>query len=272
LEWNRSAHSQSLETLQAIGAQNFCLRCHSEDYRRDPSLTVQTAQFAIECVTCHSSHTTGVQGTSQLRKSQYALCTECHNGTNGGTRPITPGSEVHHPMQEMYEGRGMPGVEVNPSAHFLAADDGGGPVCSSCHFPETAKSGVITTWDGGMVKSGDISSHLLTPVLPGHAVAGEPTSCSACHSFPNNVGQSIIDQRQTATRGKLDVLEGWLAQLKAAGQTANEDYKYGITAHSFVASDGSDGFHNFPYATDILDTATDKVDGYRFLYLPTLLK
>ncbi len=274
LEWDRSAHSDALKTLKDSGqAANFCLRCHSEDYRRDPEhVTVATAEFSIECVTCHTTHAPGAPGTSQLIKSQYALCVQCHNGTNGGTRPITPGEAVHQPMQEMYEGRGMPGVETDPSTHFLSSDAGGGPICSSCHLPKTAKSAVITTWDGGMAKSGDIASHLLIPAFPGHAVAGEPTSCSACHSFPASVAQGIIDQRQTGTVAKLGEMDGWLAKMKAAGLANNADYKYGVTASSFVTTDGSKGFHNYPYAQSILDTGLGKVNGYRFLYLPTLLK
>lgn len=271
LEWQRSKHATALDTLKDSGhAQTFCLACHSEDYRRDPgNVTVATAQFTIECVTCHASHDPGAPGTSQLLLPQYQLCVQCHNGTSGGARPITPGDTVHHPMQEMYEGRGMPGVAPNPSSHYRATDGGGGPVCSSCHFVRTAKSGVYTNWDNGAIRKGDIASHLLLPVLPGEAVAGEPTACSECHNWGNTALQGVIDMRQNSTQAKLDELDGWLARLMGVDSA---EVKLAHTAHSFVEGDGSTGFHNYPYAQSILDMAIDAVDDYRFLYMPTLLR
>ena len=84
--------------------------------------------------------------------------------------------------------------------------------------------------------------------------------------------QSIIDARQTSTDAKLEQLDGWLSQMHTGGLQNNADYKYGVTAHSFVESDGSAGFHNFPYAQAVLGHAINKVDGYGFLYLPVYLR
>ena len=269
-EWERSAHYEALESITSNShASDFCLACHSEDYRRDSgNVTVETAENTIECITCHATHDTGEEGTSQLLKPQYDLCVECHNGTGGGSRPIEPGDDAHHPMQEMYEGIGMPAVAPNPSKHFQSSDEGGGPVCSSCHFARTAKSATWTNWDNGLIKKGDIATHLLIPVMPGEAAETQPDACSTCHSWPKTVGQGIIDGRQDTVQTMLDDLADWLARLDGV---ENDDTAYAHTAYTFVDSDGSTGIHNFDYAQDILNAGTDRVDGYTFLYLPTLL-
>jgi len=270
IEWERSKHSMALDSIKSNEhARDFCLACHSEDYRRDPSnVTVETAQFTIECVTCHATHDPGAEGTSQLVKPQYDLCVQCHNGTGGGARPIQPGDTVHHPMQEMYEGVGFPGVADNPSTHFQEMDAEGGPVCSSCHFARTAKSGTWVKWDNGLIKKGDIATHLLKPPLPGDVKDDEPSACSTCHDWGNDPLQLIIDTRQNSTEQKLLTLHSWLKRLEGVD---NDDTKYAYTAASFVESDGSMGFHNFPYASAILDAGIDRVNDYKFIYLPSYL-
>ncbi|RME82684.1 MAG: hypothetical protein D6775_10255 [Caldilineae bacterium] len=271
-EWQRSKHAMALDSIKnSDHGSEVCLACHSEDYRRDPgNVTLETAQNTIECVTCHATHEAGAEGTSQLRMRQYELCVQCHNGTSGGTRPIQPGDTVHHPMQEMFEGTGMPNVAPNPSRHFQAVDEGGGPVCSSCHFARTAKSATWFNWDNGAIKAGDIASHLLKPVLPGNAAESEPDACSTCHSWPKASGQGIIDTRQNTIQGKLDELGMWLTRLNIGG-VSDDNTAFAKTADSFVASDGSRGVHNFGYAQDILDAAIDAVNDYTFTYMPTIL-
>ena len=67
----------------------------------------------------------------------------------------------------------------------------------------------------------------------------------------------------------MDDLQDWLMRLAGVD---NDDTKYAKTALSFVKSDGSTGFHNFPYAQDILNAGIDKVDDYTIIYLPTMLQ
>ena len=97
LEWIKSKHSQALDTLKASDdAAKSCLACHSEDYRRDrDNVTLDNAQFSVECATCHATHSPGQEGTSQLIKKPYDLCVECHNATSSGAHPIQIGAEVH---------------------------------------------------------------------------------------------------------------------------------------------------------------------------------
>lgn len=153
MEWDMSVHSMALEDLKASGhAQDSCLNCHAQDYRDDPeNVTLETAQFAIECVTCHTTHDTGT-GDHQLSASLYDTCVQCHNGHLPESGKFEAGATIHHPMQEMFEGIGFPDLADIPSRHFSQAESG--PVCSNCHFAPTAKSAV----------AGDISSHLLKPV------------------------------------------------------------------------------------------------------------
>ncbi|RME45790.1 MAG: hypothetical protein D6791_09880, partial [Chloroflexi bacterium] len=242
MEWEKSAHARSLEDLRASGhAQDFCLQCHSEDYRRAPAEgkpTVDTAKYPITCVTCHTTHEEGAEGTRQLAMSQYETCVQCHNGGLPESGKFEPGSTIHHPMQEMFEGIGFPGVEDMPSPHFTAE---GGPVCSSCHFPRTAKSAV----------PGDITSHLLKIAMPGEVAEGEPDSCTGCHTGASRERmQKIIDDRQAEIRAELDELQNLLDASQAISDTV--EYKTAYTAYSMVESEGSFGIHNYGYAKAIL--------------------
>ncbi|MFQ5854387.1 MAG: ethylbenzene dehydrogenase-related protein [Anaerolineae bacterium] len=247
MEWDKSAHARALEDLVALPfAQDFCLQCHSEDYRRAPEdakPTLATAEFSIECVTCHTTHDTGT-GDHQLSLSAYDTCVQCHNGTVGGAVPIALGDEVHHPHQEMFEGIGFPGIADIPSRHFSQAESG--PVCSNCHFTPTAKSAV----------PGDIASHLLKPVKPGDAKEGEANSCSSCHTdeaVGNEWLQNVIDRRQAAVTTELGVIQTWLDANQAISDTV--EYQTAFTGHSMVEADHSMGIHNFAYAKAILAAA-----------------
>ncbi|MFQ5595342.1 MAG: multiheme c-type cytochrome, partial [Anaerolineae bacterium] len=238
MEWDMSAHANALDDLVASGhASEHCLGCHSEDYRRDPeNVTVDTAEFTIECVTCHVTHDPGAEGTSQLHMSQYETCVQCHTGGLEEGGKFTAGSTVHHPMQEMFEGVGALGVDTDiPSRHFANES---GPVCSSCHLAKTAKS-AVWTMDGDRVVKGDISSHLLKPALPGDVQAGEPDSCGQCHS--GNM-QGIIDTRQADIKSRIADVEARLANLDAAKGLPVRDAAY--TDLTLVESEGSSGIHN----------------------------
>ncbi len=257
--WMNSRHATALETLRASGhAQDFCLQCHSEDYREAPAdqkPTVDTAKYPITCQTCHYAHdtpddaVTNADPAHQLKMPEYDLCTSCHNGTSGGTRPIQLGDTVHHPMKEMYEGTGFPGVPDNPSPHYVAMRDGkGGPVCASCHFVKTAKS----------AQPGDIPSHLGKVVMPGEAKEGEPDSCTSCHTNADKQAlQKLIDERQAEIHRYLDELQAWLDAN--ADQSDTDAYKTVYTAVSFVSSEGSFGIHNYYYAKDVLRKAYEAI-------------
>ena len=243
MEWENSAHARALDDLIASGhAQDFCLKCHSEDARRLEGVTVDTAQFSITCTTCHDPH--GSDQPRGLIQEAYDTCVQCHNGgTQGGTQPIEAGATVHHPMQEMFEGVGALGVEGTSSPHFSAAS---GPICTSCHFVKTAKSAV----------PGDITSHWLKPIEPGEAVEGEPDSCTGCHTGQGEALQATIESRQSEIKAGLEELKTLLEQTKdEKGET--DAWKTAYTNSTFVEADGSFGVHNYPYAKAILAASKD---------------
>lgn len=234
MRYSESAHATSLDGLKASGhAQDTCLRCHSEDYRRDPeNVTLETAQFSITCVTCHTPHSMGTEGTPQLAKAPYDTCVQCHNGDLPESGKFEAGATIHHPMQEMFEGIGFPDLPDIPSRHFTAET---GPDCATCHF---------------------VTEHALTIAMPGEAMEGEGNSCTSCHTEEEGGKvwlQDVIDRRQADIHTELDVIQAWLDAN--ADQSDTDAYKTAYTAHSMVESEGSFGVHNFAYAKAILGAA-----------------
>ena len=276
MEWQKSGHARALADLRASGhAQDFCLQCHSEDYRRAPAdakPTVETAQYSIECVTCHAVHTNGAEGTHQLKMSPYETCVQCHNGGLAeGQQAFAPGTKTHHPMQEVFEGRGMIGVDAMPSPHFSSEQ---GPVCSSCHFPPTAKSAVWTTADGRVV-AGDISGHIQTEglavAMPGKTAEGEPDSCSQCHtSMTKDALQNIIDTRQNTVKSRITALENRLNALSAAKDL--DAWKTAFTNVDIAKEEGSFGIHNYQYITAGLDVAEQELNKINVVLVPLVGK
>ncbi len=273
LEWSASGHAKTLETLKKAGGVDACLSCHSADYIAATALiqagqtgvvtpTFKTAQFAITCQVCHAPHQKGAQPFDMLlRNERYRLCVTCHNGTAGGTRPLTPGAQAHSPTQEMFEGKGALNVEGVPSAHWTAPQ---GPRCVSCHMPGTATS----------ADPGDLATHNWKIVMPGKAEATQPNACSACHTQPTSSVQwqasaaelqKLIDSRQKEIKDKMAALNKRFKDVRSAhpewdpkAEKKSEQqiaYETALTNVSFVESDGSYGLHNYEYAQAILTQA-----------------
>lgn len=84
-EWNTSEHAKALTTLKkSSDAQSSCLRCHSSGYtvnapvwgsRRSTRVTLETAQNAVACSSCHRH---GTQNEHNLIKSPKKVCSSCH--------------------------------------------------------------------------------------------------------------------------------------------------------------------------------------------------
>lgn len=258
LEWLSSGHAQALTTLQKSNqATDACLKCHSADYvvaqATGASLpTLKTARFAITCQACHAPHQDSVQS---LRDKSYELCVSCHNATDQGARPLGPAAEVHHAVQEMFEGQGVLGIEGIPSAHFAAGARG--PTCTICHMPTTASNPY----------TGKVATHDWEIIMPGRASLGEPDACSGCHSkleggatpysLPATL-QGLIETRQKDIKTRLAALVKQLKDVKSAhpewNPTAEKKsaqqiaYETAFTNVSFVESEGSYGIHNYAYA------------------------
>lgn len=249
-----SAHARSLDDLKASDqAQDYCLRCHSEDYRRDNTLTLETAQFPITCVTCHSTHNITAQVPVQFLLDVYGTCVQCHTGTEGGVRPFQPGTTPRASMQEMFEGWGALNVPDTPSPHYQAAN---GPHCGHCHFVKTAQSAV----------PGDITSMRQLVVMPGAAKEGEPDSCTRCHTeFTREAAQTIIDTRQATIRSRVAALAAELETRRALYQD-RDAWQIAYTNLTFVTSDRSAGIHNYDYAQTILDDVKNQLDALPSVY------
>jgi len=266
IDWTKSGHAEALESLKANPhAEDFCLGCHSEDYRQAPEdakPTLETAQFAVTCVTCHEPHEKGVG--PQLRMAKLDLCGQCHTGTGGGTRPIEPGATVHHPQIEAFKGIGGLGVPDMPSEMYEE-----GVVCSDCHMPKTAKSAI----------PGDISSHLFTVVMPGKAEENQPDSCSGCHAEISRADlQNIIDSRQAEIKAALDALKAKLDEIKAAhpewdvkAEVKSDEqkaYELAYTNYTFAAGEGSLGIHNYEYIKALIEVANKSLEEGKPVTLP----
>lgn len=249
-------HSASLERLrESEGAEDTCLVCHSEDYRwtvglleahesgeregtpPDP-VTVESAQFGVTCVSCHTIHMTeGEDEESEgaaapvhdflVEQATYDLCVSCHQDND-----IT--EFMHHPVQEMYEGQDViEEVTGVPSAHFVAED---GPECATCHMSRVPTDMISRT------------SHSFHPVMPGATLDLEQLqdSCSVCHSDQVDAAglQALIDDIQADTQARLDAARGALTD------DSPDWVRIGL---DFVEGDGSLGVHNYVYTDDVLD-------------------
>ncbi|NOZ48571.1 MAG: ammonia-forming cytochrome c nitrite reductase subunit c552, partial [Chloroflexi bacterium] len=266
-EWKASRHSSALENIRNLPfTQDFCLGCHSQDYRDDPTnVTKETAEFGITCQTCHATHDNGFENVpltaqaidgSQLVKPAYELCTECHNASLSAGEKFTPGANVHHPMKEMFEGTGFPGLADIPSPHFQADD---GATCTSCHMPKTAKSAV----------PGDITSHRFAVAMPGDVKEGEPDSCTGCHTSADRDGlQKLIDDRQATVKDELAKLKQLGADSAcgdfdsgAPADGASDACKTAFTGYKMVHEEGSFGIHNYYYAKAVLKASIEALSG-----------
>jgi hypothetical protein len=295
-EWAMEGHADSLDDLIGSGhAQQSCLECHSADYRlaeegEKPSLS--EAKYGITCQACHDPHTPGEQTSfwneernPQLPTTREELCIECHNGEIAKGATAVPGTAVHHPMQEMMEGRGAIGVPAgSPSVH----KDG----CVQCHMVPTQYDRFAVPMTG--------ANHIFAVVEPDVAKEATTTgningarwpmpysSCGTCHATANDPYatylQSTLTSRQTQMHAWDDEAG---AELTAAAQRmgypttasavaainkkAQADWNASeralmsaYTNRTFVESEGSWGIHNWDYAKTVILKAIEQAKSVR---------
>ncbi len=163
---------------------------------------------------------------------EYTLCVACHNSHISEGEPLILGGGLHHPTQEMFEGWSLvdavPGIA---SAHYSAES---GPLCTTCHMPDTVQIGEF----------GRVSSHTMQPVLPSSAI--DPDTCSTCHNtlVTRPALQQFIDNTQTGTQSRIDA-------IKQAADAPD----WVKVALSLIEGDGSLGVHNPAYTDALLDAA-----------------
>lgn len=245
-EWFNSAHARSLQGIKdnVPDASPACLTCHSSDYvyietlrarvengEREgvapASLTLQTAQWGVTCISCHDVHLENTGHNSYVVADTYTLCVNCHTDTD-----VSNG--VHHAMQQVYEGYtlidNIPGIA---SSHFTTVN---GPNCVTCHMAVVP------------VAAAARSSHSLKPVFPGDTLSVQEVqdSCTPCHAEQVNASQmqQLIDDIQNDTRFRLE-------RARAAVNAATPAWV--ILALDLVEGDGSLGIHNYTYTDHLLD-------------------
>jgi len=266
-EWQLSKHSQALAGLKTSGfAQDSCLECHSQDYRHvveeqeegggddDVLPTLQTAQFSIECATCHDPHG-GVAQAKQLRLPVAELCGQCHT-----QEEATIGDTPHHPQLEMSTGTGAHQdggepltVPFSPHATLFSP---GGQACAQCH---------VVRHDVEEPNEGDpnVTGHTFNPFdtsITAHQ-ADQYTGCLTCHGTAEVAGD-----KRTTVQGEITARLEALAPFFDATSTSfivpttlsEADQVRLSTAkfdYQFVNADGSRGVHNSFYARAALDAA-----------------
>lgn len=269
ITWRESAHATAHISIQEGNyKRDFCMVCHSTDYANQDTtfaqdvVTLESAQFGVTCVGCHSPHGEA-NVEDQLVGESYDLCVSCHTGTGGGTRSIRVGDTVHHAMREMFEGRQFLGLGPNPSPHF--SNETYGPVCATCHMPATAAS----------AEYGDIPSHAFRVLLPTDAQEGQIDSCTTCHNmhYDDMTPEDLtfyVENTIEDTKARVEDIRAVLNEINAAhpewdpqAQEKPEEQQMALRIHtlvSFVEADGSWGFHNPDYADEILSEAEDLLE------------
>ena len=165
-----SRHEHSLPTLLGNDdKQDFCLMCHSTDYKLaedGDEPTLETAEHDIECALCHDMH--GTSEENNLRLSKWDTCVQCHR--NGDRMP---GEDPLPPQKEMIEGT------INIDG--LSGDRWMGEIiCTDCHMPTM----------GVREAPYDIPSHTWYFISPQKSIDLDmPNSCTVtCHQAGSTEG------------------------------------------------------------------------------------
>ncbi|MBI2909340.1 MAG: ammonia-forming cytochrome c nitrite reductase subunit c552 [Chloroflexi bacterium] len=251
-EWKMSPHARSKQGMR----EDYCMTCKAPaDVRFPPTYgpkaTFETTRFSIECAVCHTPHNTGVPRTSQLRIAGSELCSQCHN--TGSGPPRQAGAAPKRADKEIFEGVGGFGVTAPmPSPMNMVA-------CYECHMVQTGSSG--GRWR-------NIASHNLNVIEPAKAARGQPDSCTTCHANQGEAMQRVIESRQgdvkallTSLKARMEVVKPTLGRWDPGKGTtaAQKAFDEAFTNVGIVASDGSKGFHNFPFAMALLKAADQRL-------------
>lgn len=276
VDWLGTKHSTALPDLTALPyAQDFCLQCHSADYRLTPEdetpPTLQTAKWSLECATCHVAHNATIE--HNLRMTETELCADCHAAGDVG-----PGEAVHHPHDEII--RGYINITGQSGTEWML----GGVTCTDCHMPDVAKSAI----------SYDISSHTFKIITPETGIVHSmPNSCTvACHT-DTTPGFTLTDEDANTT------VTGWHSSFETEFSFAETtvldaeqaiadapDYGFDSTtideaqseydkakfAFDYTEADGSHGAHNHNFQMSLLTYANDTAKSVIDMLTPGTIK
>lgn len=220
-------------------AQDFCLQCHSTDYRLAPEgdkPTLAEAIYDLECAACHQSH--GSQNVSQLRLPPTLLCAECH--TMGDA---APGAKPHHSQAEMLHGVGgfaLDGAPLDgpytPHSSYIPDE------CVTCH--------VLRESYGGPDQ----------PANSGHTFESNMRACEPCHTEAEatllvSITRDEIEARLSAIARYLDPDDPLYVDPSTLNPEELEQYNIAKFDYELVGADSSGGSHNGDYARVLLTEA-----------------
>jgi hypothetical protein len=150
-DWASTGHPNSINAVkESDHASEDCLHCMSADYRWNEELTVETAQYGVTCVACHTPHDTPGDDKPAIA-DVAATCKDCHNAHVEEGATAEAGTTLRHAVKEMIDGYGAIDAEGTPSKHDLA--------CNTCH-------------------------------LQGHLYVPEQSTCDGCHGGAVTIEES----------------------------------------------------------------------------------
>ena len=260
--WGASVHATGI-AFGIAASRSTCTGCHTgigfsermAAAQTNPDLwtTVYTNPTRIDCRACHQIHTTYTKDDFALESVAavplYALtgstfdggmgnlCVNCHQARTAIPAPAADGTikvdsthwgPHHGPQAELMMGvGGSSDVTGTPSKHYTTVTD----TCVGCHMAD--------------------ADHSYTPKV---------ATCTQCHA-----GATSFDMD-----GAVTALDAKIADLKTALTTAGLlDDKGGIVVGNYPAAqagalwnyllvaveDKSNGVHNMPYATALIDAS-----------------
>jgi predicted CXXCH cytochrome family protein len=232
--WKASGHGNSLSLIvnnERVTAD--CYGCHSAEgflaKQKDESLDIsQKESFnSISCVACHNPHNNSNPG--QLVMSSEKLCDSCH--TQG----------------RILQGTGASDVEDTRSFHSELE-------CVQCHMTE--------------------ANHLMKVIRPDAPDLAESRqdSCTFCHKDSNKKAQAgFLQGMQSKFTNRMDTLQSDLQTIAAAIKTnpslLDSELKPKFNSArmnlSLLQRDGSQGVHNFEYATKVMDKAQKDIESIK---------
>jgi predicted CXXCH cytochrome family protein len=184
--WAGTAHPNSLTALRESGhGSEDCLHCMSADYRYNDELTLETAQYGVTCVACHTPHDTPGDGNPAIA-DVGALCKDCHNAELEAGATAEAGTTLRHAVTEMMGGYGAIDAEGTVSKHDLA--------CNTCH-------------------------------LQGHLFVPEQSTCDGCHGGAMVIEEQgaavrAFVEEKSAMEG---LAEGWPAAYTNISLLSSDD-------------------------------------------------
>jgi predicted CXXCH cytochrome family protein len=235
-----------------------CQACHAEKagmwaasgHSKAISLIAGNKQAATECGSCHSPQSLAgkpqgeTTATAQKESFHKVYCLACHSRqkTEYAHRLVVDPEKlciVCHTQKPIFLGHGAKGIDDSRNVHS-------GVPCFSCHMTE-----------------GNHKMKVLRPDDPGLTEKRLDT-CTTCHKDNNRAGrvrqiqeyQSDYEEKMKPLLADVKAIDEALKKkhdlLDAALKSKLDDVKANL---SLLQKDGSRGFHNWVFTSEITDNA-----------------